>query len=69
MLQAAPAWPITAIRRQVSRSVDAIVHVDRTDGRRQVAEIVEPVESDGEPDGRTLVRRGQVVAEPERRRR
>jgi pilus assembly protein CpaF len=69
VLQAAPAWPIAAIRRQVSRSVDAIVHVDRTHGRRRIAEIVEPTESDGEPDGRTLVRRDQLVAAPERRRR
>jgi pilus assembly protein CpaF len=69
VLQAAPAWPIAAIRRQVSRSVDAIIHVERTGGHRQVVEVVEPIESDGEPDGRTLVRRGEVIAHPERRRR
>jgi pilus assembly protein CpaF len=69
VLQAAPAWPIAAIRRQVSRSVDAIVHVERTAGRRCVTEIVEPVESDGEPDGRSLVSDGHAVASPERRRR
>lgn len=69
VLQAAPAWPMTAIRRQVTRSVDAVVHVERRDGRRTIAEIVEPIESDGEPDGRVVVDRSGVVGEFTRGRR
>lgn len=69
VLQAAPAWPLAAIRRQVSRSVDAVIHLDRSGGDRRVAEIVEPLESDGEPTGRVLASGTDVLGEPERRRR
>ena len=61
ILQAAPAWPMTAIRRQVSRTIDAVVHVERTPNGRSVAEVIEPIESDGEPCGRPIVDRGGVV--------
>lgn len=55
VMQAAPGWPLTAIRHQVTRSIDAVVHVHRrADGARRVAEIVEVVESGDEPTGRPL---------------
>jgi pilus assembly protein CpaF len=55
LMQAAPAWPLAAIRRQVSRSIDVVVHLERTSsGDRRVAEVAEVVESDGEPTVRTL---------------
>ena len=69
VLQAAPAWPMRAIRRQVSRTIDAVVHVERHVGGRSVVEVVEPIESDDEPDGRLIVDRGGVVAELGRGRR
>lgn len=69
VLQAAPSWPMTAIRRQVSRCVDAVIHLERTGVARRVVEIVEPLESDGEPTGRVLADRGGHVSEPTRRRR
>lgn len=69
ILQAAPSWPMTAIRRQVSRTIDAVVHVDRHDGRRSVAEVIEPIESDDEPAGRVIADRSGVVGELTRRRR
>lgn len=69
VLQAAPAWPMSAIRRQISRSVDAVVHVERRDGARAVVEIVEPIESDGEPDGRRIADRSTVLGDFERSRR
>lgn len=69
ILQAAPAWPMAAIRRQVSRTIDAVVHVERTTDGRAVAEVVEPVESDDEPSGRPIVGRGGVVGALSRRRR
>jgi pilus assembly protein CpaF len=69
VLQAAPSWPMAAIRRQVSRSVDAVIHLERAGAQRRVVEVVEPVESDGEPDGRVLVDRGRQIARPTRRNR
>jgi len=42
VLQAAPSWPLTAIRHQLARSIDVVVHVERcADGRRRIAEISE----------------------------
>lgn len=64
VMQAAPSWPLPAIRRQVTRSLDAVVHVvRRPDGRREVDEVAEVVDSGDEPTVRTLARDGQVIAE------
>jgi pilus assembly protein CpaF len=50
LMQAAPAWPLAAIRRQVSRSIDVVIHLERGQaGRRAIAEVAEVEESDGEP--------------------
>jgi pilus assembly protein CpaF len=44
VLQAAPTWPLAAIRHQLARSIDVVVHVERcADGRRRIAEISEVV--------------------------
>jgi pilus assembly protein CpaF len=66
LMQAAPTWPLPANRRQVTRSLDVVVHVERQhDGSRRVAEVAEVVDvldCDGEPaiailaDGRGVVR-------------
>ena len=70
VMQAAPSWPLAAIRRQVTRSIDIVVHLVRDSvGRRRVQEIVEVVEADGEPNGRPLVEAGRRVADPVRGRR
>ena len=70
VMQASPAWPLPAIRRQISRSVDVVIHLRRgADGRRVVAEVVEVVESDDEPAGRRLVRDGVVIDSFRRGRR
>lgn len=64
VLQAAPSWPLAAIRRTITRSLDAVIHVERCgDGTRRIARICEVVESGDEPAGRDLVRHGQVVGE------
>ncbi len=43
-LQAAPSWPLAAIRQQVQRSIDVVIHVRRRhDGRRSVSSIDEVV--------------------------
>ena len=70
VMQAAPGWPLAAIRRQVSRSIDVVVHLVRDPtGRRRVREVVEVVEGDGEPAGRPLVESHHRVADPSRDRR
>lgn len=70
VMQTAPSWPLAAIRRQVSRSIDAVVHLARgPDGRRAVDHVIEVVESGGEPDGRPIVANGRRVGEFARGRR
>ena len=70
VMQAAPSWPLAAIRRQVSRSIDVVVHLVRDpSGRRCVREVLEVVEGAGEPSGRPLVESGRRVADPIRGRR
>jgi pilus assembly protein CpaF len=70
VMQAAPSWPLTAIRQQVSRSIDAVVHVRRfADGSRRVHDIAEVVESGDSPSVRPLVVAGAVWADLERGRR
>ena len=64
LMQAAPAWPLAAIRRQVSRSIDVVVHLERdAGGRRTIAEIVEVEEGDGEPSVRALATPHRRVGE------
>ena len=43
ILQAAPQWPLVAVRQQLARSIDVIVHVDRLAGQRRVSSICEVV--------------------------
>ena len=44
VIQAAPAWPLAAVRQHLTRSVDVVVHVVRRhDGARHVVEIGEVV--------------------------
>ncbi len=70
VMQASPTWPLIAIRRQVSRSIDVVVHLHRLpDGTRRVAEAVEVIESDGEPSGRPLISSGLAVGTLGRGRR
>lgn len=83
VLQAAPTWPLEAIRHQLARSIDVVVHVARhADGRRRVTEIAEVMrpsrttvaEASGTPALRTLGRLGHaddldITASLERRRR
>lgn len=57
VLQAAPQWPLDAVRQQLARSIDVVVHVDRIDGHRRissVSEVVRPDRHDTGPAVRTL---------------
>jgi pilus assembly protein CpaF len=57
VLQAAPAWPLAAIRHQIARSIDVVVHVSRrSDGSRRVVEIGELVAPSAVPDGDSRIR-------------
>ena len=74
VLQAAPQWPLAAVRQQLARSIDAIVHVERIDGARAVSAVCEVVaNTDGAPSVRELghARTGRFehVAQLERTRR
>ncbi len=82
ILQAAPTWPLAAIRHQLARSIDVVVHVERhVDGRRWIAEVAEVtppsatgIESTGAPMLRSLGRLQpggdlDITAALERRRR
>lgn len=68
VLQAAPTWPMAAIRAQVARSIDAVVHVIRHAGARRIAQVLEPDAGDGEAAGRVVVDGGVRVGELRRRR-
>jgi pilus assembly protein CpaF len=52
VLQAAPTWPLSAIRHQLARSIDVVVHVERCDdGSRRVAVIAETTAPGSAADG------------------
>jgi len=75
MLQAAPSWPLLAVRQHLARSIDLVVHVERTgSASRRVAEIAEvsgepPTGLDGTITLRTLSTGGHVLAPITRTRR
>jgi pilus assembly protein CpaF len=70
LMQAAPSWPLTAIRRQVSRSIDVVIHLERSpDGQRSVVEIAEVAEGGDEPEVRPLATIHGPVGRLTRRRR
>lgn len=42
VLQAAPNWPLAAVRDHVARAIDVVVHVERgADGTRRIVEVAE----------------------------
>lgn len=50
VLQAAPQWPLVAVRRQLARSIDVVVHVARRGAERRIESISEVVEpTDDQP--------------------
>lgn len=63
VMQAAPSWPLAAIRWQLSRSIDIVVQVTRTtDGARRVEAVAEVVAGDHAPAVRPLADGERVVA-------
>ncbi len=69
VMQAAGNWPLAAIRRQVTRSLDVVVHVARRrTGERYVSEVAEVIESGDEPRVVALADASVVLADPTRLR-
>lgn len=51
IMQAAPSWPLDAVREHIASSVDVIVHVRRgPGGRREVSHVAEVVSGDASGD-------------------
>ncbi len=75
VLQAAPAWPLRAVRQHLARSIDVVIHVARTGlAARRIAEVAEiVVDADDAGDGtitlRTLAVGDRVVGHLSRGRR
>jgi pilus assembly protein CpaF len=72
VVQAAPAWPLDAVRDQVRRSIDVVVHVERAEGgARRVTEVAEVRLQPGVAHAlevRTLVDGARALAPITRRR-
>ena len=69
VLQAAPAWPLAAVRQQLTRSIDVVVQVARgADGGRRVVEVGEVVVSGQRLALVPLLDGGSVVGALTRRR-
>lgn len=73
VLQAAPSWPLRAVRHHLAHSLDLVVHVARSGSatRRvvEVAEVVEPADDDAPVRLRPVVTGASVVGAITRRRR
>ncbi len=75
VLRAAPTWPMAAIRQQLTRSIDVIVHVARSgDGHRRIESICEvdpELDHDGCPRVRTIaqIEGGRLIPVASLRRR
>jgi pilus assembly protein CpaF len=64
IVQAAPAWPLAAVRQHLTRSIDAVVHVARrSDGGRRVVEIGEVVVDRDRLGLRPIAHRDAVVGQ------
>jgi pilus assembly protein CpaF len=69
VLQAAPAWPLAAVRASLTRSIDVVVLVARGHGaERRVVEVAEVVAGDGPPGVRVLADGDRVLAQLHRGR-
>lgn len=77
VLAAAPQWPLAAIRQQLARSIDIVVHVARTGATRRIvaiSEVVVPIDDSTRPALRDIARLGTdetltQIGSLERRRR
>lgn len=69
VLQAAPSWPLAAVRAELTRSIDVIVHVTRTGtATRRIVEVDEVVHGGAPHELRPLAVGDDVVGVLRRRR-
>ena len=69
IVQASPTWPLAAVRQQLSRSIDVVVHMARTDtATRRVVEVAEVAIDDGLLVVHSLCREDEVLGDLTRRR-
>lgn len=69
VVQAAPSWPLAAVRAEITRSIDAVVFVQRTaNAARRIQAVAEVVTGSGQPVVRPIVDDGVVVGHLVRRR-
>ena len=67
VIQAAPTWPLVAVRQHLTRSIDVVVHLARcADGARRVVEVGEVVVDGDRLRLRPVVDGGVVVGRIER---
>ena len=70
VVQASPGWTLDAVRDQVRRSIDAVIHVRRdVTGQREIAQVCEVDHAGAGLAVRALAERSNVVASLTRRRR
>ncbi len=68
VVRGCPAWPLTAVRDQVRRSIDVVIHVRRNSQGRHIDEVAEVLPA-GDPVGvRILATSAGVEAQPHRGR-
>jgi pilus assembly protein CpaF len=68
VLRSSPAWSLPAVRDQVRRSIDVVVHVARSGGRRRITAVAEVAIDAGAPAVRLLVHDDHVSGQLARRR-
>jgi pilus assembly protein CpaF len=68
VVRGSPAWTLGAVRDQVRRSIDHVVHVARVDWRRRITSVCEVLPADDCAVIRTLADHERVLAEPCRTR-
>jgi pilus assembly protein CpaF len=68
VVRAAPAWSLPAVRAQVRRSIDVVVHVSRSRGDRRIAAVAEVTQPDDPASVRALADGERVIGELTRSR-
>jgi pilus assembly protein CpaF len=68
VVRSSPAWSLLAVREQVRRSIDVVVHVVRSGGRRRIATVAEVVMDGDAASVRPLAHHDHIVGELSRRR-
>jgi pilus assembly protein CpaF len=63
VVRAAPAWSLSAVRAQVRRSIDVVVHVSRSRGDRRIAAVAEVTQPEDASWVRLLAEGDRIIGE------